>query len=121
LVYSNAGHNLPLWRHHATGLLSRLPKCGMALGVESNIQLEEHIFSVEPGDFVVFYTDGVTEAFAPEGAMYGEDRLHRTISESGNATATDIVEAIDRSVDEFTDDEFISDDLTLVVLKRGNS
>lgn len=118
LVYANAGHNLPLLLRSGTGELEQLRKGGMALGVLEGIQLKEHVVSLAPGDCLVFYTDGITEAFSPEGEIYGEDRLRAAIRSADCDSAQAVLDSIDESVSAFAGDTALSDDRTLVVLRR---
>ncbi len=118
LVYANAGHNLPLlWRSHSQEL-EQLKKGGMALGVLEGIRLEEHVVSLDPGDSLVFYTDGITEAFSAENQAYGEERLQATIRSTNSSSAQTMLDAINDSVDTFVGDAISSDDRTLMVLHR---
>ncbi|HEX9028566.1 MAG TPA: SpoIIE family protein phosphatase, partial [Anaerolineales bacterium] len=80
-----------------------------------------------PGDYLTFYTDGVTEAFSPEGEMFGEANLQRIIraqaqsekvDETAVGAAQEMIDAIDDAVSDFLEDGFLADDLTLLVLKR---
>jgi len=127
--YANAGHNPPLLLRNRSLSLEHLEKSGMALGVLDGSQIDERVVQIEPGDYLVFYTDGVTEAFSPEGDMYGEERLEATIrgeadwvtdlnSETTFGTAGEMLEAIDDSVCVFVGDSLPYDDLTLMVLRR---
>ncbi len=118
LVYANAGHNPPLLLRSRTRELERLTKGGMALGVLGGTQLEERAVSLDPGDCVVFYTDGITEAFSPEGDMYGEGRLQETVLAAAAGSARMILDAIDGSVVAFSGNAPLSDDRTLMVLRR---
>ena len=117
LAYANAGHNLPLVLRPDAQRLERLNKGGMALGVLAGVQLEEHVVSLAPGDSVVFYTDGITEAFSPQGDIYGEERLHVTV-QAADGSAQAILDAIATSVVAFAGDAAPSDDRTLMVLRR---
>ena len=124
LTYANAGHNPPLLLRDRTLEIERLEKGGMALGVlEGNRVVARSVF-IEAGDCLIFYTDGVSEAFSPDGKMYGENYLHKTTREavehSGNETtsARHILDAIDASISDFTQHLPLSDDLTLLALKR---
>ena len=82
---------------------------------------------LEPGDYLVMYTDGVTEAFSPHGDIFGEERLYSTITAEIacldpdldlNRDAQHLVDAIDQRVSEFIEGSSRTDDLTLLVLKR---
>jgi sigma-B regulation protein RsbU (phosphoserine phosphatase) len=122
LVYANAGHNPPLLLAHATGEIQRLLTGGMALGIMEDIVIPGRSTVLEQGDFLLFYTDGITEAFSPNDEMYGEDRLHvllRTTCNGGIVHAQDVLDAIDISVDTFTHDEDPSDDVTMIAVLRG--
>jgi sigma-B regulation protein RsbU (phosphoserine phosphatase) len=118
MVYANAGHNLPLLVRTSNKDILQLHKGGIALGVNNDIHLADHNIALEPGDCVVFYTDGVTEAFSPVDEMYGEERLHQTIREACMDNANTILDAIDRSVSEFIGEYPRTDDLTLVAIRR---
>jgi len=129
LEYANAGNNPPILLRGQAWQLEHLERSGMALGVEEGSPIGGKHTRLEPGDFLILYTDGITEAFAPDGDLYGEERLHQTIWSTGvcasNAddpaalSAQDMLEAIDQSVANFINDTALSDDLTLVVLKRS--
>ena len=121
LAYAVAGHNLPLLWRSRTGELERFDTGGMALGVLEEIHLEERLICLEPGDHVVFYTDGITEAFSTRDGIYGEGRLGRAIQTSSHASAQAVLKAIDDSVASFLGDSPPSDDVTLMVLHRQAS
>ena len=94
----------------------------MALGVLEGIRLEEHSVFLEPGDCLISYTDGITEAFSAEGEIYGLERLWETVQKVGKADlAQTILDTIVDSVIDFVGDIPLSDDLTLVVLCRENT
>ncbi|MFZ6027872.1 MAG: SpoIIE family protein phosphatase [Chloroflexota bacterium] len=121
LLYANAGHNPPLLLQRASGEVQRLITGGMALGIVENVRIPEEKTVLNRGDFLVFYTDGITEAFSPRDEMYGEERLHlvlRTSRESGVQHTQDILDTIDQSVDRFIEDEVPSDDVTMIALMR---
>jgi sigma-B regulation protein RsbU (phosphoserine phosphatase) len=118
VVWANAGHNLPLILYTNTRQIEQLPKGGMALGVSPGLQLEEHTSTLTPGDFLVFYTDGVTEAQSPQGTMYGNYRLQQTILETQATSASDMLDAIDNSVRTHVGTAPAFDDLTLIVTRR---
>jgi sigma-B regulation protein RsbU (phosphoserine phosphatase) len=118
LIYANAGHPAPLLLRSRTRELERLGTGGMALGVLPGINLEERIVSLGAGDTLIFYTDGVTEAFSPEDDMYGEGHLGATIRATDSASAQAMLDAISDSVTAFVGDNPPSDDITLMVLRR---
>ena len=118
LAYANAGHNPPLLLRSRTRELKRFGTGGIALGVLEGIRLEERTVSLEPGDHLIFYTDGVTEAFSPQDEIYSEERLRATIQAADGGSAQAMLDTIDDSVIAFVGDTPPSDDLTLMVLRR---
>ncbi len=118
LAYSVAGHNLPLLWRFRTQELEQFDSGGMALGVLEEINLEDRVVSVDLGDQVIFYTDGITEAFSSENDIYGEERLRMTVRATGGSSAHAMLKAIDDSVATFVGDRRPSDDITLMVLRR---
>jgi serine phosphatase RsbU (regulator of sigma subunit)/class 3 adenylate cyclase len=126
LTYVNAGHNPPLVAsHQREDSLSILEKTGMPIGIleDVNWECENHMFS--PGDVLVIYTDGVTEAQSAEGKYYGEGRLKQVILTSLQNSkltplAEDIVEAILTDHHTFRGQNPRSDDTTILVLIREN-
>ena len=78
------------------------------------------VFTLQPGESLVLYTDGVTEAFNTENEAYGERRLETLLAAHTMDEAQPIVEAIEADVHTFVGDAIQSDDLTLLVLHRCN-
>lgn len=125
---ANAGHNPPLLLHFRSCQVERILRSGMALGVEADTPFENRRLKLEHGDMLIMYTDGVTEAFSPEGEPYGEERLLDTVMQTavcaaGEAPvslleAREMLEAIDHSVSAFIGDAALSDDLTLLIIRR---
>ncbi len=122
LAYANAGHNPPMIYCQRSGDIVRLEKGELALGVLSESMYSGHSRSLQPGDCLVLYTDGITEAFSPSEEMFGEEGLRETIrlimQRSSEVTADDLLRGIDESVQVFVGDAPLADDLTLVVLRR---
>jgi serine phosphatase RsbU (regulator of sigma subunit) len=118
LAYANAGHNPPLWLQVATGELRELAGRGIVLGLFSDIVLEEREISVAPGDLLVFYTDGVTEAMNADKQLFGEDGLRAAMTANPEASAQEVLDGIMQAVNTFTGNTPQSDDLTLFVVKR---
>ena len=120
LVYANAGHNLPYWRHDeraTTGLEAR----GMPLGLMPGMSYEEEETVLGPGEGVLFYTDGLIEAHNPQGEMFGTPRLRRLLSErseDGKGLSATLMEELDRFTGESWEQE---DDITLLTLRRSTA
>jgi sigma-B regulation protein RsbU (phosphoserine phosphatase) len=118
LTFANAGHDWPLWQRHDSGAIQTLSSRGLVLGVFKEIQLEEQAIDMAPGDCLILYTDGVTEARNSESAFFGEEGLEAVIGGNSWDSAEALHQAIVHSLEEFTGDFPLSDDLTLVVIRR---
>lgn len=118
LTYANAGHNRPLWLQIRSGEIQEVTAPGIALGVLEDIELEEREIDVAPGDLLVFYTDGVTEAMNTGGQQFDGERLRAAVAANPDASAQQILSAVVDAVRAFTGDAPQSDDLTLFVAKR---
>ncbi len=131
LVYANAGHNPPLLMR-SDGDTEMLDTDGMAIGVLEQVRIGQKYVRLHPGDTVLFYTDGVTEAMNEDLDEFGVERLK--LAAAGAATlhaptagqvaripstksARDIVRAITRAIQDHAGDTAQYDDATLVVLK----
>lgn len=118
LTYVNAGHNPPLLYRAATGQVTALKEHGIALGVIPNITLEDHEITLEPGDSLLMYTDGLTEAMNAQEEEFGDARLASLVAAHGRESADRLVDEIARAVAEYTGADAQFDDLTMVALKR---
>ena len=116
LTYSNAGHLYPLVIRKS-GLL-HLTKGGMLLGAVDRVTYEEGRVHLEPGDLLLFFTDGLTEAENTTGEPFGEDRLIDAARAVLDLRCADIVEHIHKTIVDFSCDK-LTDDFTVVALKVG--
>lgn len=116
LVYANGGHNPPLLRR-ATGEIEKLASTGTVLGAIAGLTFEERVVPIAPGDLLVLYTDGVTEAFDGDDRLFGEERLSCAVHRLSSAPAQEIANGIAADLDEFAPGD-PSDDRTLVVFRR---
>ncbi|MEI6289665.1 MAG: GAF domain-containing protein [Chloroflexota bacterium] len=115
-TYANAGHNPPMWFHdESVDLLSRT---GIALGVVENATMAECQFKLDMQDMIVFYTDGITESFSESGEMFGDSKLIEVTKLHVDEKAAAVVKFIEESVNHFIGDQPVSDDITIIVLKR---
>ncbi len=121
LVYTLAGHNRPLWLQASTGRCQELMGRGAVLGIFEDLELAEFELNLAPGDLLVFYTDGVTEAMDANHHLFGEDRLGAVITANPAATPDQMLQAIVEAVYAFTDGAPQTDDLTLFVVKRASA
>ena len=120
LSYSNAAHNPPLWWHAATKTITRLDTLGMLIGLDANSQYEDAQVQLEPGDTVVYYTDGLTDAAAASGDRFDEENFVTAFSTACRYCngPEEIVDYLFDQVQQFIgDDRQNNDDMTLVVLQ----
>jgi sigma-B regulation protein RsbU (phosphoserine phosphatase) len=112
--YANAGHNPPLLVR-ANGSVERLCDGGTVLGVLPEASYQQSSLAFNPGDRLLFYTDGITEARSPAGEEFGEDRLARVAAESDGLAAEALKDRILDRLKTFTGGAF-DDDSTLIVV-----
>jgi len=120
LVYVNAGHTPALLRR-AGGKFERLLGGGVALGMFDGSTYEAHETVLEPGDTLVMYSDGVTEAEDHRGQQFEEAGLERIVDLHAHRSPRHLAETILRVVEVHAQETYLADDLTLLVLKRGLS
>jgi PAS domain S-box-containing protein len=116
LQYANAGHDLPYLRH-ADGV-SKLRATGMPLGLMPGMSYEQKEFTLQPGDSVLLYSDGLVEAHDPEREMFGFPRLQGFVgAHPGGAT---LIDSLLAELERFAGEEWEQeDDITLVTLQRS--
>jgi phosphoserine phosphatase RsbU/P len=117
LTYVNAGHNPPWLFHAATGQLERLTRTGMALGVDDTTGYTDREVQLAPGDLLLLYTDGVTDALS-EQDEFGEARLAELLRQHSTASADVLLAVVEHAVNEFSGPTAPVDDITLVVVRR---
>ncbi|GAB4529276.1 MAG: hypothetical protein Kow0063_06190 [Anaerolineae bacterium] len=115
--YIRAGHDLPIHFRVQTGQLSLLQAPGRFLGSLEGLVLEEATFQFLPGDVLVCYSDGLTDALAPDGSHYGLERLTQVVARGADGSADDLAGAIIADIDAFRADTPQPDDMTLLVMK----
>lgn len=117
-IYANAGHNPPFWLQKDTGKITRLTRTGMALGVLKGAEMEQREIQLGMGDFLLLYTDGLTEAFSPEGDLFGEKRLKDALSMPKEESVQKILDFIESRLNEFMSTMPPADDLTMLAVRR---
>ncbi|MDE2803019.1 MAG: SpoIIE family protein phosphatase [Chloroflexota bacterium] len=121
LSYANGGHNLPVI-FHGDGSSTVLPYTeGLALAVLSGVDFVEGELTLEPGDTLVLYTDGVTEAMDAVNEEFGMERLRAVFAGGGPQGAEAANEAVFAAVREFVSGAPQSDDITCLTLRRGRA
>ncbi len=115
--YSNAGHCPPLLKHCEAGTVSTIDGARqLPLGIVEDEEYTNRSHYFSPGDQLVFYTDGISEATSPDDEMFGSQRLDQVLT-ACRPDADEIINALLRNLKEFTHDAPPSDDRTVLVAK----
>jgi phosphoserine phosphatase RsbU/P len=114
LLYTNAGHNAPILLR-PTGAVLRLDEGGTLLGVFPEVAYREKQVELAPGDRLLLFTDGVSEAQNTDSEEFGEARLIEVLTNNRSRDAIDIQKAVIQAVTEFSNGDFHDDVTTLVV------
>lgn len=118
VCYSNAGHNPP-YLMKANGHVELLPLSkDIVAGAIDDYQFTQESIQLEPGDTLLLYTDGVTEAIDTDEKEYGEARLEKLLAQSCKLSCQEIVDNVKADVKAFAGEAEQSDDITLLALKR---
>jgi phosphoserine phosphatase RsbU/P len=116
LNYVNAGHNAPILRR-ANGSLEALDVGGVPLGIQSTPTYETSAKDLRPGDALIFFTDGVVEAFDEDGREFGNERWLQAIRALPQGTAQESLQFLMTRVDAFVGVTRQSDDITCMVFR----
>ncbi len=116
LTYVNAGHNAPILRR-TNGTLETLEVGGLPLGIESGEKYETASLELKPGDALIFFTDGVVEAFNESGEEFGNERWLSAIRNLPDWDAQQTLQFLMKRVDEFAGATRQSDDITCLVFR----
>ena len=117
LTYLNAGHNPPFISSQGLPFGLWEPPRGPILGVERQVTFATKELTLHPGDAVVLYTDGVTEAENSSHEFFGVDRAARALSSAPRASAADFARGLENALSDFVGSAGQSDDITLFVLR----
>ncbi|HXM98507.1 MAG TPA: SpoIIE family protein phosphatase [Candidatus Dormibacteraeota bacterium] len=112
---ANAGQSQPLL--YKDGRCGKIELTGFPLGIFEEVSYEEWAVTLEPGNIVVFHSDGLAETANKEGQFFGTTRIQKLIEAHASIGAADLADLILREVDLFCDSAPLSDDRTLVVMK----
>ena len=118
LTYCNAGHNPPLVVGKDS--IRRLEVGGPIVGLFEAASFEEETVVLEQGDWLVVFSDGVSEAMSVSGEEYGEGRILAVAEQQRNAAPAEFLQAIFADVRAFTKGAAQSDDITALVLRYGD-
>jgi serine phosphatase RsbU (regulator of sigma subunit) len=116
MTYCNCGHNPPLVLRNGADTFELLRNCGPPLGIVEDMNYVPQAIVLAPGDTLLLYTDGVTEAENIKSAQFSMERLQRTIIEMRNLPAHQVVEKLIERVAEFAKGVPQSDDITCIAV-----
>jgi serine phosphatase RsbU (regulator of sigma subunit) len=119
LTYSNAGHNPPML--FSRGGVRRLESGGMVLGLFADVAFEEETLQLEPGDVLLIFSDGVSEAVDVAGEEFGDGRIVATVGASRHLEPQAILDALLAAVSDFSAGTEQRDDVTALVLRYGGT
>jgi sigma-B regulation protein RsbU (phosphoserine phosphatase) len=115
LRVANAGQEQPLICR--AGKCEKIPLVGFPLGIFEEATYDEKTYMLDPGDVVVFYSDGIGDVQAPGGEFFGHGRVAKILTEHAHSSADGIADRILEEADAFSGGQHPADDRTLVVLK----
>jgi sigma-B regulation protein RsbU (phosphoserine phosphatase) len=122
VTLARAGHDPPLLYRGATGRLEVLEPPGMALGIDSGPAfdrvLKEQTVAVEPGDCILLYTDGATEARDSKNLEFGVERLSSAFRHTAPQGANAVLTGIQRVLNSFVGGYQQIDDITLIAIEK---
>jgi phosphoserine phosphatase RsbU/P len=120
LLYSNAAHHPPLLWRSQTDRIEALDTDGMLIGLDINTEFCENQVQLYPGDTLIYYTDGFTDAADPSGARFDEENLHKAFREACHCcnSPQEILDYLFNQVQIFIGRQGIqNDDMTLIVFR----
>jgi sigma-B regulation protein RsbU (phosphoserine phosphatase) len=115
--YSNAGHNSPYLISNDGSIIQLSNVGGLLLGAMKDVEYQSNVIMLKPGESVVFYTDGVTEAFNKNEEEFNEKRLEEVLLNKNGFAPKDFVQQVFEQVQNFTNGVEQSDDITCLALK----
>lgn len=118
LTYVNAGHDPPLQYRAATDEWEMLWPTGPVLGIDESMSYEQHTIQLDSDDFLLLYTDGVTDAINSRQQEYGRVRLRQIVATERRAPAVKLMGALERDLHDFVDGSDPFDDVTILLVKR---
>ena len=116
-TYVNAGHNPPLIRRKGGGFEYLKSRAGFVLAGMEGMKYRQASMTLEPGDMICLYTDGVTEATDTGNQLYGEERLQNRLNAEKEKTLEEILHGIKADIDVFVKGAPQFDDITMLVLR----
>ncbi len=117
LDYVNAGHNPPDLFRKQDGEIAWLMPTAAAVGLMEDYHPETKSLVLGEGDVLLLYTDGLTEASNSLGEQFGDERLDELVKQNAHLPVADIIQAVRQSVDTFSENRRLEDDITIIALK----
>jgi Serine phosphatase RsbU, regulator of sigma subunit len=117
LTYVNAGHNPPMVVQEGNGAIRELDPTGMALGVLEDAEYHEQSIALTPGDTLVLYTDGITEATNADDELFGDERLRTILARNHGRSGAELTQIILDEIHRFSGGQPQADDITLFIVK----
>ena len=119
LIYANGGHYAPLLFRSQNSSFLHLNSSGIPIGIVADQAYEAGKISLQSGDILVLYTDGVIEAVNSKKEMFGLDYLKQLVEQNAGQTAAALTKKIEQELRTFSEDLSQFDDITLMVMKVG--
>jgi phosphoserine phosphatase RsbU/P len=117
-TYVNAGHNPPLFYHARTRSLEKLSRTGMVLGIDAETPFTQRTLTLQRGDLLLLYTDGLVDAIDGHNRPFGMDSLEQLLLESSQLSASKILDRVEEKLFEHSGGTTPVDDVTLLLVKR---
>jgi sigma-B regulation protein RsbU (phosphoserine phosphatase) len=117
MSYTNAGHNSAYLYHGMTGEEDWLRPTGPAIGLVERFSINCENIQLQPGDILLLYTDGITEAADFQGSLWGKDRLADIIRQNADASSEQLIQMVMSALKEYTNGSPLADDVTLIISK----
>lgn len=119
--YVNAGHTDAFHIDYEKGEINHLNKGGLMVGIMDDAEFEEGEVTLEPGQQIIIYSDGISEPQNANGDLYEEVRFKDWLLEHPNCTPEETIELLIEDVKAFSESDDQSDDITLIVIKRDDA
>ena len=116
LKYASAGHEQPLYWKGPSTVADLLKAEGIMIGAWAEAEFEEESLKIEPGSWLLMYTDGLTEARSPSGEFFGLERIQRILERHEGNSAQRLVNRLYSRIRKFTR-ERITDDFSLLAVR----
>lgn len=117
-IWVNAGHNPPIYYNRTDDAFQKLLPTGMVLGIEQEAPYTQQKLTLQAGDFILFYTDGIIDAIDDEGHEFGTARLDGLVEIHRHEPAEELIVQLENAVAEHTGALTPFDDITLLVVRR---